>query len=93
MSENTGSTQPGIRSKGTLSASDLVAATKSDTTDDQAGTSRGILLDDSTQTIVKVTLASGRVQTFNNLALGVIHSIMVRKVWNSVTTATVYLVY
>lgn len=90
---NTSSTQPGIRSKGTISSDKQVAATKSDTVDQTDGISRGFILDDSSQTIIKYDDAQGNTHTLSNMALGVVHSLMVRRVWSTTTTATVILVY
>ena len=78
----------------TYPASALVAAAKSDTTNQPAGTSRGIVFGGAGAIKIRcyddtdVTLPSGV------LSAGVIHPIQVKRVWNTGTAATdIWLVY
>lgn len=83
----------GVQRKKGVGARTLVAPTKSDSTDDPAGISRGIYID-GTQGIVKFNDAKGTTLTLNNMQVGIEYDFAISRVWNSITTATnIYLLY
>lgn len=69
-------------------ADDIVAVTKHDSTDDPNGPFRGFYILGATG-ILRIETENGSDRTIpSGLAVGVLHPIRVRRVYNSTTTAT-----